>query len=235
MPTLLTTGRMTRSHAAFSLSIVPLLAAAAACDDHAEGVTAAEVTETEATSAEPAPREPSATRETLTIDPARSSVGFTGAKVTDSHTGTFAEFEGTIELDPDNPTRSAVTVTIQMASVRIEPERLLNHLKSEDFFDVENHPTATFTSTRIREGAEGTVGNERATHTVTGNLTLRGVTRTITFPAIVSITPAEVRARSEFKINRRDFDIVYPGMPDDLISDDVVIRFDIRAPRRTES
>lgn len=197
-----------------------------ACSDPAEDVTAARV---EATPAEPAEAaEPSAAgeRESLTIDAARSSVGFTGAKVTDSHDGTFGTFSGTLELDPDSFENSTVNVTIQMSSVQIEPERLRTHLLSADLFDAERFPTATFQSTRIVAGGEG------GTHTVTGNLTLHGETRTITFPANVEVQPNEVRARAEFSINRSDFGITYPGMADDLIREGVVIRFDVRAPRQ---
>ncbi len=66
---------------------------------------------------------------------------------------------------------------------------------------------------------------------MTGNLTLHGQTRAITFPANITLSVAEMHATAEFTINRRDFGIVYPGMPDDLIRDGVVIRFDVRAPR----
>lgn len=200
----------------------------AACEDHTEGVTAATVSEP-AAAAPAAP--PSASRERLAIDRATSSIGFTGAKVSATHDGSFRDFEGTIELDPASVDASAVRVTIQIASLSIEPERLAGHLLTPDFFDAPRFPTATFESTSIREGSEATVAGQRATHTITGNLTLRGTTRAITFPAIVEVQPTGVRARSELTIDRRDFGIVYPGMPDDLIRDQVVVRFDVRAPR----
>jgi polyisoprenoid-binding protein YceI len=204
----------------------------AACDDPTEGVAPATVAPAAPTTTAPAtPTPPPAARETLTIDRATSSVGFTGSKVTGSHDGTFGEFSGTIDLDAANLAASAVRVTIQMGSVTIEPARLQSHLRSGDFFDIEHFPTATFESTSVTEGATGTIDGQRATHTIAGNLTLRGQTRAVTFPAIVSVAPGEVTARSEFTIDRRDFSIVYPGMPDDLIRDEVVIRFSVRAPR----
>lgn len=194
-----------------------------ACSDPAEDATAARV---EATPAEPVAPDPAAgEREALTIDPARSSVGFTGAKVTASHDGTFSTFSGTMQLDPDALENSSVSVTIQMSSVQIEPERLRGHLLSPDLFDATQFPTATFESTRIAAGGEG------GTHTVTGNLTLHGQTRAITFPATIEVQAGEVHARAEFSINRGDFGITYPGMADDLIREGVVIRFDVRAPR----
>ena len=197
-----------------------------ACPDPAADAPAAEVRPAAETS-DPVPA--AAGTETLTIDRATSSVGFTGAKVTASHDGRFTEFAGTIDLDPARVEASRVRVTIQMASVQIDPDRLRGHLLSPDFFDAERIPTATFESTRIAAGGEG------GTHTITGNLTLHGVTREISFPANVEVGDREVRARAEFSINRRDFDIVYPGMPDDLIRDGVVIRFDVRAPRTPRS
>ena len=77
-------------------------------------------------------------------------------------------------------------------------------------------------------GATGRVGDTPATHTISGDMTLHGRTQRITFPAIVEATDNGVHARAEFTIDRRDFGIVYPGMPDDLIRDEVVIRFDVR-------
>lgn len=206
---------------ALALSSLLLLAA---CEDPAAEVQSAEV---QAAPAEPRPAPEPGTdpREELTIDAARSSVGFTGAKVTDSHSGSFEQFSGTIRLDPSSIPDSSVSITIQMNSVQIEPPRLREHLLSPDFFDVARFPTATFESTTIAAGGQG------GTHTVTGNLTLHGQTRAITFPATIHVTDGEVHATAEFSINRQDFGITYPGMQDDLIRDGVVIRFDVRAPR----
>jgi len=207
-----------------ALSFASLLLLLSACEDHTEGVEEAVVGEAEE---EAEPAEASETRQALAIDAARSSVGFTGAKVTDSHDGTFERWSGTVDFDPENVTASSVAITLQMNSVQIEPERLLNHLKSDDFFDVETYPTATFRSTRIveQQGADG------ATHQITGNLTLRDQTKSVTFPAKVEVSDSEVAAGAEFVIQRADFGIVYEGMADDLIEDEVVIRFDVHAPR----
>ncbi len=204
-----------------SASLASLLFAG--CEDPAAAAPAAEVRHPVEPATGPAPDDDA--RQALDIDAASSSVGFTGAKVTASHDGRFERFSGTVRLDPSSITESSVSITIQMGSVQIEPARLRGHLVSPDFFDVERFPTTTFESTSIAAGGEG------GTHTVTGNLTLHGQTRAITFPATIHVTDAEVHATAEFSINRRDFGIVYPGMPDDLIRDGVVIRFDVRAPR----
>lgn len=220
---------MHRAAPALTLALASLLVLAA-CDDHTEGVTSATVSDPPAVATEPA-TPPTAARETLAIDRATSSVGFTGAKVSANHDGSFGDFAGSIELDAADVTASAVRVTIQMSSLSIEPARLAQHLLTPDFFDAPQFPTATFESTSIATGGTGQVGGQPATHTITGNLTMRGQTRAITFPAIVAVEPTGVRARSEFTIDRRDFGIVYTGMADDLIENEVVIRFDVRAPR----
>jgi len=67
--------------------------------------------------------------------------------------------------------------------------------------------------------------------TVTGNLELHGVKKSIRFPATFTVEGGVVKANAEFSINRRDFGLVYPGMPDDLIRDDVLIRLAIQAPK----
>ena len=108
-----------------------------------------------------------------------------------------------------------------MNSIWSDSERLTGHLKNEDFFDVTRFPATTFAVT----GMEGT-GPQ---HTVTGNLTLHGVTKSISFPAEIRVTNEEVTVRAEFAINRQDFGIKYPGRPDDLIRDRVVIKLDIKA------
>lgn len=162
----------------------------------------------------------------LALSPATSTIGFIGRKVTFSHNGSFALFSGFIDLDAAHVENSTVSVDIDMNSVTVEPARLLGHLRSADFFDVARFPHATFTTTAIRIG-----GANGATHTLTGTLSLHGQTRSITFPATINVAPNEVTARSEFTINRRDFNIVYPGMPDDLIRDDVVIQLNLRLPR----
>lgn len=207
-----------------------LLLALAGCDDPTEGAAAAVVGgPSTAEPTEEAPTEAADARPALAIDTARSTLGFVGSKVTGSHPGSFGEWSGSVRLDPESVEASSVSITIQMASVSADVERLTNHLKTDDFFDIESHPTATFESTRIAPAPAGAEGG--ATHVITGRLTMRGRTQTITFPATVTVSDAEVRAEARFTINRQDFGIAYRGMEDDLIRDEVVIHFDVRAPR----
>jgi polyisoprenoid-binding protein YceI len=146
--------------------------------------------------------------------------------VTGQHEGSFKTFSGSVQLVDHAPEQSSVKVDIDMASVEVEPAKLAAHLKSPDFFDVAKYPKASFESTAIKAG-----GTNGATHTVTGNLTLHGTTRSISFPAKIQVNGDNVRVNAEFAINRKDFGVVYPGMPDDLINDSVLIRLNLGANR----
>jgi len=160
------------------------------------------------------------------FDQAGSSIEFVGAKVTRRHAGRFDAFRGTLQLLDADPTKSAVAVTIDTATLSADDDKLTRHLKSPDFFDVERFPKATFTSTSITVG-----GQDGATHTITGNLELHGVTKQITFPAQIKTMREAVEATAEFAINRKDFGIAYSGAAGDLIREQVLLMIKLRATR----
>lgn len=164
----------------------------------------------------------------LAISPENSKIEFTGSKVTGKHEGGFKGFSGTIDLVNNKPEDSSVSVDIDANSVFSDADGLTDHLKKADFFDVEKHPKASFNSTKIVADAEKGAGN----YTITGDLNLRGATKSITFPAKITIDDSEVAVDADFSINRKDFGIVYAGKADDLIRDDVVIRLNLKAPRK---
>jgi polyisoprenoid-binding protein YceI len=201
---------------------IPMAVIAAAvwgCDNEpAEGKVHATVAS--AVSAASTPAAAAASAVLYTFSNEGSEFAFTGAKITDKHDGSFQKFSGSVRLVDNDPEKSSVVAEIDMPSVKIEPAKLEGHLKSPDFFDIEKYPKAKFQSTQVKKqpGADG------ATHTITGDLTLHGTTKSITFPAKVSLAGDNVKVEAEFAINRKDFGIVYPGMPDDLIKDDVLIK-----------
>lgn len=156
-----------------------------------------------------------------TISP-DTKISFVGSKVTGSHDGGFKTFDGTIAV-VDDMIVAPSKVTIQMNSIWSDNDRLTGHLMSADFFDVENIPTAEFAVTSMKDTPDGLE--------MTGNLTLHGVTKSITFKPEVSITDTEVRLKAEFDIMRFDFGIVYKGKADDLIRDEVVINLDVIATK----
>ena len=67
---------------------------------------------------------------------------------------------------------------------------------------------------------------------VTGSLTLHGVTKTLSFPADITVGAEQVDVKAEFALNRKDFGIVYPGKPDDLIADNVLLTLDVHAKKQ---
>ena len=162
--------------------------------------------------------------ETLTITPENSKVGFHASKVTGSHEGSFKQFNGKIDLAPNNNIpQSSVSIDIDTASVEADDPKLTAHLKTPDFFDVAKFPKASFVSTKIEPA-----GN---TFNVTGNLDLHGVKKSITFPANIQATDGSVSVDADFAINRKDFGIVYTGKSDDLIRDEVVMKLALKVPR----
>lgn len=157
---------------------------------------------------------------------ADSKVNWVGAKVTRKHDGSFGTFNGKVDVIDNDATKSTVTIDIDTASILADDPKLTGHLKTPDLFDVAKFPHAKFTSTSIKAG-----GENGATHTITGNLELHGVTKAISFPATIKLAGDSVDADAEFAINRKDFGIVYPGMPDDLIKDQVLIKLSIHAKK----
>lgn len=169
-----------------------------------------------------------ATGNGLPITPENSKVEFTGSKVTGKHDGGFKQFTGNIDLVNNKPEESKVFVEIDIDSMFSDDEKLTGHLKSADFFDVAKFPKASFTSTKIVPDTAKGANN----YTVSGDFDLHGVKKEITFPATITVGDADVAVKSEFAINRKDFGIVYAGKTDDLIRDDVVIKLDLKTPRK---
>jgi polyisoprenoid-binding protein YceI len=152
-----------------------------------------------------------------------SKIEFVGSQVAGSHNGSFQKFSGEIDY-AGTPETSRVSVTIDTASLQADDPQLTAHLKTADFFDVAKYPQATFVSTAIKPG-----GDKGASHTVTGNLTLHGATKSVTFPATIAATADAINVDASFTINRKDFGITYAGPTNNLIRDDVVLTLKIHA------
>lgn len=201
-----------------------------ACEDPAankpKALTTASTTNSTANSQTPAGVQTKG--EALAVTPENSKVLFTGSKVTGKHDGGFNKFTGTIDLVNGKPEESSVKVDIDAASVFTDADGLTKHLQSGDFFETARFPKASFVSTKIAPDAAKGVDN----YTVTGDLELRGQKKAVTFPATIKIGAGDVAVNADFSINRKDFGIVYAGKADDLIRDDVVIKLDLKAPRK---
>jgi polyisoprenoid-binding protein YceI len=142
------------------------------------------------------------------IDPAHTNVGFVATHMMFTKVrGNFTDVSGTVTV-AENPTDSLVEITVRTASVTTGSEDRDNHLRSADFFDVENYPEMTFRSTNIRHVGE-------ADFAVTGDLTIRGVTKpvefTVTFEGVgVNTYGAEVAGISgRTEVNREDWGLTW--------------------------
>ena len=132
-----------------------------------------------------------------------STIQWTGKKVTGSHTGTINIKSGSLEFDNGNLTGG--NIVIDMNTIVCTDlsgggaNKLVGHLKSDDFFGVENHPTAELNITKVD------MNKDAGTYEITADITIKGKTKSISFPA--SIGTAE--ASSTVTIDRTDFDIRY--------------------------
>lgn len=155
----------------------------------------------------------------IALTPENTLIQFVGVHADpdkpDPRTGKFNEFTGTITTVDDEV--KSINVEIDTASLSTEIEKLTNHLKSADFFNVNEHPKATFTSTQIEPAGDGKLN-------VTGDLTLLGNTQSITFPATVS-TGDDFSLQAEFQIDRTRFGMDY-GTEGVLKEVDMTIKVD---------
>lgn len=146
-----------------------------------------------------------------------STIIWTGSKPTGSHTGTVKITEGT--LVADTAIRGG-SFLIDMKSIinqdlESDPEnkaKLEGHLRSADFFNVDKYPTAKFEITKAEPFNNSTsTAVANATHTITGNLTLKDVTKNISFPAQINIAGNTITALADFNVDRSDFNVSYKG------------------------
>lgn len=156
---------------------------------------------------------------------AGSTLGWTGSKVGKSHNGTIDITSGGISL-----TDGVVTggeFVIDMNSIKdldVENEeynaKLVGHLKSDDFFGVEAHPTATFKIT----GAEAVSGQDSGNYSVTGDLTIKGITHSINFPAQIDVTAEGVSTKAVFPIDRSKWEVKFGSTNffEDLVGDKII-------------
>jgi polyisoprenoid-binding protein YceI len=168
-----------------------------------------------------------------TLDVTHSRLGFSArhAMVTTVR-GAFPAFEGTATIDTANPAASSVKLSIDVASVDTGTPDRDGHLRSADFFDVENFPTMTFVSTEVERQ-----GNEWA---ITGDLTIKDVTKPVTVlfeetgSARDPFGNLRVGFEGEATINRKDWDLTWNAALETggvLVSEKIKLGFDISAIR----
>ncbi|HKV05613.1 MAG TPA: YceI family protein [Candidatus Acidoferrales bacterium] len=166
---------------------------------------------------------------TWTIDPMHANAQFLVRHLGISTIqGEFTKVNGTVTLDDSDITKSSVNATIDVGSINTRVTRRDDDLKSEHFFNADKFPTMTFQSTKIVKTGEGT-------EKMTGNLTIRGVTKEVTFDVTGPTAPINAMGgmrrgvSATTKINRQDFGVsADPGMVGDDIN--IMIDFEMAAP-----
>jgi polyisoprenoid-binding protein YceI len=178
--------------------------------------------------------DPAALSGDYTFDVAHSTFGFVARHVMVTKVrGTFPEFEGSAHLDFTDLAKSNVKVRIKVASIDTRNADRDGHLRSNDFFAMDDYPEITFESTEIEPAGEDT-------YRVTGDLTIRGVTKSVAFEAERSgpvIDPwgnTRIGFSGSLKVNRKDWGVSWNMALEAggiAVSEDVTLEFDISATK----
>lgn len=167
------------------------------------------------------------------IDTTKSDVKWLGKKVTGEHSGTVKVKGGELQTKGDSLTGGTVEVDMNSITVKDITDKkqngqLTGHLKSDDFFGVAKNPTATLVIKNVQAGVDGKL-------VVSGDLTIKGITKPVNFPADVNVSSDKVSAKGTAVINRTDFDVRYGSkkffedIGDKMIYDEFELEFDITA------
>lgn len=148
-----------------------------------------------------------------------TKIEWTGTKKDGKHSGGFKKVSGTVTCDGD-PTKAKIDVSIETDSIHSDADGLTTHLKGKDFFDVKTNPTSTFKATKIEKDGDK--------FKVTGDFTLCGKTKSITFPATITEKDGAVTLAAEFKIKRSDYGMTFGA---DKIDDEVALKVDVKAKK----
>ena len=166
------------------------------------------------------------------VDVENTSLRWKGVKVTGSHWGYVTMKEGTVTMEGKNIL--AGNFSVELSSMTEESmgdspwkPKLLNHLKSDDFFDVANHPTAhlKLASAVYNQGV----------FLIQGDLTIRGITHSVEFPAVIRFSDLGPRATGQLKIDRIKYNMkfrsgkFFPEIGDKMIFDEFTVDFDVKA------
>ena len=165
------------------------------------------------------------------VDTSASTVKWTAAKVTGKHFGKVPIKVGTLELNKNKLVGASFEVN--MAALTVEDgggnERLRGHLTNDDFFAVDKHPSASFKSTKVT--AKDKLGN----YTVVGDMTIKNLTKSITFDANVVMVGGKATGKAIIKLDRTDYDIkfrsgkFFPDLGDKLIYDEFELEVNLVA------
>ncbi|MFN2542136.1 MAG: YceI family protein [Chthoniobacterales bacterium] len=168
--------------------------------------------------------------ETYTFDQSRSTIGFSVHQYLGTTRGKFGKFSGKIDMDREHPENSSVVARIDVASIETRIQKRDDHLRSTEFFDVQNYPEITFKSRSVkRTGAqEGDI---------VGNLTMHGMTKPIVLHVKLLTSPNDAGktrwAVTTEPLNRREFNLMFSRGAEAVsgISQTVAVNIEIEAGR----
>lgn len=172
----------------------------------------------------------------VAVDTEASVINWVGAKFTgDQHAGTINITEGKLMTEGSNLVGGSFIIDMSTIAVTDEiPEakktKLVGHLSTGDFFEVDKFGKASFEITSV----EAVEGNAEATHNITGNLTMKDVTKSITIPAAISITESGISAKTpQFVIDRTQWGVIYGSataagaLKDKAIKDEIALQINL--------
>ncbi len=213
---------------AFAVSVIGLTAFTGAVSEKNESTTVAATQELVLPAA----------ATTYNVDTQKSALAWEAKKVTGQHNGLIKIKNGKLQVDNKKPVSGSFD--IDMTSITVldieDPgynKKLVDHLKNDDFFSVDKHPTANFKTVAIAPITNAKAGG--ATHNVRGNLTIKGITQPVSFPATITTDGKTLRAVAEITIDRSKFDVRYgstsffDGLGDKAIYNDIKFNLDLVA------
>ena len=144
--------------------------------------------------------------EDLTLVSSDSTIEFVGTKPGGKHKGGFQKFKVDASADFEDPNQSSIAVEIDAKSIWSDDDKLTNHLKSPDFFDVRNNPKITFESTKIVPGERN---GDKLTATITGDWMMLGKTVKVEIPVEAEVTEQTIDMTAKFTIDRTKWGMNY--------------------------
>ncbi|TWU21403.1 SUMF1/EgtB/PvdO family nonheme iron enzyme [Bythopirellula polymerisocia] len=180
----------------------------------------------------------------IALSAENTKIGFTCAKNLAGKTVTVmggwnralgGQLQGRMLVEPTAKKLLQLELQVDVGSLWSEHDLLTDALLTKGFFQVEEHPQATFVSTSITPGAPENSAQEDATHQIEGNFLLNGIERSISFPAKIEFTPSGLTLHSKFSLQRKDFNVLFVDsggfglLTDDNISELVALDGSINA------
>lgn len=163
--------------------------------------------------------------EYIDVNPTASTLSFTYDQMGARVYGKFNKFEGVLDFDTTRPEAAHAKLTIELDSIDLDSTDAKTELQKPAWFDTAHYPVATFESTKVKD-----LGKSR--YMITGNLTLKGLTREVSVPVLLKADKAVGIFDGELTLKRNDFKMGEGEWADSVVSNEINIRFRMVAPER---